>query len=173
MTMLESIKEETRFTAARLPVLLLVLTLAGALGRAVWSLPRDGSGLAEPALAQLPNSGVTNPVTAAVLNYRGYDTLLEIAVLLLAVLGVWSLAQAERAADSPPASPVFRSFIRLVVPLMILLAGYLLWIGAFAPGGAFQGGAVLAAALVLLHLGGISWPRRPCGWRCREHSRES
>ena len=79
----------------------LVLTLAGALGRVVWSLPRDGSGLAEPALAQLPNSGVTNPVTAAVLNYRGYDTLLEIAVPLMILLaatcfGLAPLRPAER-----------------------------------------------------------------------------
>lgn len=154
----ESIHDETRFTAARLLTLLFVLAITGALGWAVWSMPRDGAGLTEPSLAQLPNSGVTNPVTAAVLNYRGYDTLLEIAVLLLAVLGVWSVAQAEHSADAPPASPVLVSFIRLAVPLMILVAGYLLWIGAFAPGGAFQGGAVLAAALVLLRLAGISLP---------------
>ena len=53
------------------------------------------------ALAQLPNSGVTNPVTAAVLNYRGYDTLLEIAVPLMILLaatcfGLAPLRPAER-----------------------------------------------------------------------------
>ncbi len=36
-------------------------------------------------------SGVTNPVTAVLLNYRSYDTLLELGVLLLAVVAVWSL----------------------------------------------------------------------------------
>jgi multisubunit Na+/H+ antiporter MnhB subunit len=38
---------------------------------------------------------------------------------------------------------------------MILMAGYLLWAGAHRPGGAFQAGAVLAGAGVLLHLAGL------------------
>jgi multisubunit Na+/H+ antiporter MnhB subunit len=38
------------------------------------------------------------------------------------------------------------------VPLLVIIAAYLLWLGAFAPGGAFQAGAVLAAAGVLLLL---------------------
>jgi len=38
---------------------------------------------------------------------------------------------------------------------LIITAGYLLWVGAHAPGGAFQAGAVLAAAAVLLRLGGF------------------
>ena len=146
------ITDDTRLTPLRLMIMLLVLALAGALGWAVCSLPENSSGLAAAALVQLPNSGVVNPVTAAVLNYRGYDTLLEIAVLLLAVIGVWSLAKAEPPAQFEPASPVLLSFLRIVVPLMILIAGYLLWIGSFAPGGAFQGGAVLAGVLVLLRL---------------------
>lgn len=38
--------------------------------------------------------------------------------------------------------------------MLVVAAGYLLWIGAFAPGGAFQGGALLGGALVLGLLGG-------------------
>jgi multisubunit Na+/H+ antiporter MnhB subunit len=34
------------------------------------------------------------------------------------------------------------------------MAGYLLWVGAHAPGGAFQAGATLAAAGVVLRLAG-------------------
>lgn len=148
----DHIADDTRPTPLRLMLMLIVLTLAGALGWAVYSLQESSSGLAVTALAQLPNSGVRNPVTAAILNYRGYDTLLEIAVLLLAVIGVWSLARAEHPVVFEPASPVLLSFLRIVLPLMILIAGYLLWIGSFAPGGAFQGGAVLAAVFVLLRL---------------------
>lgn len=159
MTPPESSQDKTGFTSAKLAALLFVLAIAGALGWAVWSLPHNGAGLSQQALAQLPNSGVTNPVTAAVLNYRGYDTLLEIAVLLIAVLSVWSIARSENATGEPPAGPVLLAFIQFAVPLMILVAGYLLWIGAFAPGGAFQGGAVLAAALVLLRLAGVASPR--------------
>lgn len=41
-----------------------------------------------------------------------------------------------------------------VVPLLILAAGYLLWAGGHAPGGAFQAGALLGAAGVVLRLSG-------------------
>ena len=46
---------------------------------------------------------------------------------------------------------------------MVVVAVYLLWAGAFRPGGAFQAGAVLAAAAVLLHLVGLlpGWRRPP------------
>ena len=42
---------------------------------------------------------------------------------------------------------------------MVMAAGYLLWAGAFRPGGAFQAAAVLAGAGVLLRLAGVqpSW----------------
>jgi len=108
--------------------------------------------LAERALAALPESGVTNPVTAVLLNYRGYDTLLELAVLLAAFLGVWALGEAPR--GFAPAGPALRGMIAAVVPLALTVGGYLLWVGGHAPGGAFQAGAVLAAGGVLLHLGG-------------------
>lgn len=52
---------------------------------------------------------------------------------------------------------------RLLVPLMLLTSGYLLWAGEHAPGGAFQAGAVLGAAGVLLALSGYTRP----GWVTR------
>ena len=47
------------------------------------------------------------------------------------------------------------NLVRWLVPLLILTSGYLLWAGAHAPGGAFQAGAMLAACVVLLRLGGF------------------
>jgi len=110
--------------------------------------------------ARLAESGVSHPVTAVLLNYRGYDTLLEVAVLLLAVVGI--LAGGGEAGTTAPkvAHPVLRTPARLAAPLMVVAAVYLLWAGAFRPGGAFQAGAVLAAAAVLLHLVGLI-----AGWR--------
>ena len=46
------------------------------------------------------------------------------------------------------------ALLRWLLPLLIVTAGYLLWVGAHAPGGAFQAGSLLAAAAVLLRLGG-------------------
>jgi len=138
-------------TPARAGIALVCLGLAGLLVASVLALPASWSGLTGVALEQLDRSGVSNPVTATLLNYRGYDTLLEIGVLLLAVLGVWIL-DAEPALPAEPAGPMLGLLLRVVLPLAVVAAGYLLWVGAHAPGGAFQGAALLAAGGVLWHL---------------------
>lgn len=131
------------------------LALAAALGWTAWLLPAAPAGLTEEALANAPRSGVTNPVTAVLLNYRGYDTLLEIAVLLLATIGVWSLRRGERPESDLGGRPVLLPTLRLLLPVLVLAAGHLLWVGAFAPGGAFQAGALLGGAAVLALVGGL------------------
>jgi len=134
-----------------LVVLMSFLTVG--LGYAVLSLPAQTPGLSEYVAEHIETSGVSNPVTAVLLNFRGYDTLLEMGVLLLALLGVWSVSRVPEQSEAPP-GPVLDMLSRLLVPLLILVAGYLLWVGAHAPGGAFQAGAVLGAAGVLLLLAG-------------------
>lgn len=131
------------------------LALAAALAWAAWLLPAAPAGLTEESLANLPRSGVTNPVTAVLLNYRAYDTLLEIAVLLVATVGVWSLRRGDRPDSDLGGRPVVLPTLRQILPVLVLAAGYLLWVGAFAPGGAFQGGALLGGAAVLAMLGGL------------------
>ena len=123
---------------------------------ALLSLAAAPQGLTQPALGELPRSGVTNPVTAVLLNYRGYDTLLEVGVLLLAIVGVWSLRRGGVGSVNLEGRPLLLSLLRLALPVLVLGAGYLLWIGSFAPGGAFQGGALLGGALVLVLLGGLA-----------------
>lgn len=119
------------------------------LSAALLSLPAFSPGLAEASVDELPRSGVSNAVTAVLLNYRGYDTLLEVGVLLLAVIGVWSL----RVCDTPQVEAESRilllPLLRLVLPVLILVGAYFLWIGSTLPGGAFQGGAMIGGALVL------------------------
>ncbi|SDT25662.1 multisubunit sodium/proton antiporter, MrpB subunit [Halopseudomonas xinjiangensis] len=118
-----------------------------------------------PALTRyhLPASGVDHPVTAVLLNYRVWDTLLELVVLLLALLGVRQLRPSGEA--FPTAWPVLLAWARLLAPLGIVVAGYLLWRGSHAPGGAFQAGALLAACIVVLRLAGMlgpmDWARFP------------
>lgn len=136
------------------PLLILLLSILAAwLCYAVVTLNSSPPGLARLVSANLDASGVSNPVTAVLINFRGYDTLLEMGVLLLALLGVWSLGAIPEYRESTP-GPVLETLSRLLLPLMILVAGYLLWVGAQAPGGAFQAGSVLAAAAVLLLLSG-------------------
>lgn len=110
--------------------------------------------------AALPDSGVGNPVTAVLLNFRGYDTLLEIAVLFAAMLAVIPLTTAT--ADLPRAAsvgPVLTAFTRVMIPAALLVAVYVLWAGTKSPGGAFQAAALLAAAGVLQIVCG--WPAPP------------
>lgn len=140
----------------RVIIALLVTGLGVGLAYVVLSLPSNAVGLSQAVNLHLGQSGVTNPVTAVLLNFRGYDTLLEMVVLLLALLGVWALGGAAQFHEHAP-GPVLDTLARLLAPLLILVAAYLLWVGAHAPGGAFQAGSVLGAAGVLLLLAG----RRP------------
>lgn len=141
---------------------LLVLGVLGALGLtlawAMLALPPPALRVGAQVAARLGASGVRHPVTAVLLNFRGYDTLLEVAVLLLALLGVLAVSHPAPAsglrARVAPQAPL-ESLARLVAPLMVLMAGYLLWAGSHQPGGAFQAGAVLAAMAVLLYLAGL------------------
>ena len=131
----------------------LLLALAVGLGYTVLSLPDHAEGLQTMVNDKMAVSGVSNPVTAVLLNFRGYDTLLEMVVLLLALLGVWSVGGTALRSQAAP-GPVLDTLARLLVPVLLLVAAYLLWIGAHAPGGAFQAGSVLGAAGVLLLLAG-------------------
>lgn len=143
----------------RISLIALVLTLAlafvAALASAMLELGPVAVDLRAPVAAHLAESGVTHPVTAVLLNYRGYDTLLEIAVLLLALLAILGVVDEAPASPARGSHPVLQALARLAAPLMIVVAVYLLWAGAFRPGGAFQAGAVLAATAVLLHLVGL------------------
>jgi multisubunit Na+/H+ antiporter MnhB subunit len=112
--------------------------------------------LVAPVAANMGASGVEHPVTAVLLNFRAYDTLMELVVLLAAVVVVWSLERGIAGARQgvPALGPVYTGFARVAMPTMILAGAYLVWIGAIAPGGAFQGGAVLAGVAILLILAG-------------------
>jgi multisubunit Na+/H+ antiporter MnhB subunit len=136
---------------------LAVVTVAALLVYVVLSLPPIAPGLTKQVAAQMGQSGVSNPVTAVLLNFRGYDTLLEMVVLLVALLGVWALGDATHYHETKPGA-VLDTLARVLTPVLILVAAYLLWVGAHAPGGAFQAGSVLGAAGVLLVL---------TGWRPR------
>jgi multisubunit Na+/H+ antiporter MnhB subunit len=131
----------------------LLLAAAGAgAGFALLADPQ-APGLTAAVEAELARSGAENPVTAVLLNFRGYDTLLEIAVLTATLVGVWTLGTAPRIREPRP-SPVLLGFGSILLPLAPVICAYLLWAGATRPGGAFQAGAVLAAAGVLYILTG-------------------
>ena len=142
----------------------LCATVAAALAAVVLLLPDPAPTLAPQALASLPATGLGNPVNGVLMAYRALDTLLEKVVLVLALIGVWSLA-ADGAWGGIPGQgqPARRDdalvfLARLLPPVGIVVGVYLLWAGADEPGGAFQGGALLAAMWLLAMMAGLAAP---------------
>lgn len=115
--------------------------------------------------SRLDEAGASHAVTAVLLDFRSYDTLLEVAVLLVAVVVAMALREAQP--DGPDrmglATPLLRAVMGWLLPIVLLVAAYLLWAGSSRPGGAFQAGSVLAASGVLLRLAGVkfNWLERP------------
>jgi len=139
---------------------LCALVTAG-LAIAVLSPPEVVPTLAPVAMENLPQSGLGNPVAGVLFVYRALDTLLEKVVLILALLGVWSLAPdgiwggtpGLRIYSQPSSTLTFLA--QLLPPVGIVVAVYMCWVGAKEPGGAFQGGTVLAAMWLLVMIAGL------------------
>lgn len=123
-----------------------------------------GETLGALAMAELDRAGATNPVTAVLLSYRGWDTLLETVVLGVALIAVWALggdaAWGGRPARRQQVRPagVLATFGRFLPPVGFVVGIYVVWTGASAPGGAFQGGTVLAAVWLLTLMAALTEP---------------
>jgi multisubunit Na+/H+ antiporter MnhB subunit len=146
-----------RVTAAILSVL-----TAAALAGAVLLLPDPAPTLAPKAVANASATGLANPVTNVLMAFRAMDTMLEKVVLLLAIIGVWSLAPDDAWGGHPgprhQADPlgVLVFLARLLPPIGIVVGIYIFWTGANHPGGAFQGGAILASMWLLAIMAGLT-----------------
>jgi len=136
---------------------LATLAITAALAFAVIERPTPAENLPQRVAQHIDSAGAAHPITAVLLDFRSYDTLLEVAVLLVAV--VVALALREAQPDGPDRmgldNPLLRAVMSWLLPIMLLVSAYLLWAGSTRPGGAFQAGAVLAAAGVLLRLTGV------------------
>ncbi len=136
--------------------------IAGLLAVAVLYLPDPAPTLAPKAAANAGATGMGNAVTNVLMAFRAMDTMLEKAVLLVALAGVWSLARDRLWGGRPgpryqtkPGDPL--TFLAQMLPPFGIVAGiYMLWVGADAPGGAFQGGAIIAAMWLLVMIAGLA-----------------
>jgi multisubunit Na+/H+ antiporter MnhB subunit len=146
-----------RWSAAALSI-----AVTAAIGYAVLSLPVPAPTLAPAAAGHIDTTGLGNPITAVLLAYRAIDTLLEAVVVVFALIGVWSLAPDRAWGGRPgpqyPPDPgggvAFAA--RVLVPLGMIMAVYLLWVGADAPGGKFQAATILAAMGQLAIMAGFA-----------------
>jgi multisubunit Na+/H+ antiporter MnhB subunit len=140
----------------RLAAMTLCLAVAAGLAVVALALPDPGPTLAPEAARHLAETGLGNPITGVLMAYRAFDTMLEKVVLVLAVIGVWSLAPdrawggvaGPRALARPDGPLAFLA--QLLPPIGIVVGIHIVWVGANEPGGAFQGGALLAAMALIV-----------------------
>jgi multisubunit Na+/H+ antiporter MnhB subunit len=139
----------------RLTAVVVCAVVSAGLAAFVLLLPESAPTLAPQVAANLAATGLHNPVTAVLMAYRAIDTLLEVVVLLLALVGMWSLAPDHLwgglpgRRDAPDPDGVLTFAAQLLVPVGILVAIHIFWVGSVAPGGEFQGATVLAAMWTL------------------------
>jgi multisubunit Na+/H+ antiporter MnhB subunit len=158
---------EPEFTLKLLTGALAAL-VACALGAAILMLPDPPPSLAPEAAAAAdgPGAGLGNPITAVLMSYRSFDTMLEKIVLILAVVGVWSVAPDKAWGGAPaplrrpkPYAPMV-FLAQILAPVGVLIGVHIFWTGANAPGGAFQGGALLAAMWMITMMARLVEPPR-------------
>lgn len=109
------------------------------------------------------DTGSKNLVTAIYLDYRLFDSLFEAGILLVAVSGVLWISQhnikeknATFMMDKQKTPELFITFGRLLYPVMLLFGLYIILNGHLSPGGGFQGGAIVATAILILYYIDIS-----------------
>jgi multicomponent Na+:H+ antiporter subunit B len=115
----------------------------------------------------VPQRKATDAVGVTTFDYRGIDTLGEEFILLVSVVGVMALLRAhreesdesraraqelERIRKAPVPSESLTLLGETLAPIVLVLGIYVVAHGHLTPGGGFQGGVILAAALLVLYL---------------------
>lgn len=91
-----------------------------------------------------------NLVTAVVVTYRGLDTLGEVTVLFLtAAIIAFFCGNLSEERTLRLNSEIFKTAASILFPIILMLGVYIFINGHLTPGGGFQGGAVIASAVIL------------------------
>jgi len=135
------------------------------------------------AMASLPQGHGRNMVNVILVDFRGFDTLGEVAVLTMAALGVLialdrsrpplgdpSLMPSQSAPRDPFAEQVpvlLRMIASALLPLAALMTVFVLLRGHDLPGGGFAAGMLTAVMLVVQALAGRAGALRPARFDLR------
>lgn len=98
-----------------------------------------------------------NVVTTMIADYRSFDTLGETVVVFTAGLACFLLlcpapARGIPAIGRPKDSLIADVVTRIMVPVIQVFALYVVFHGHYSPGGGFQGGALIAASVLLARI---------------------
>lgn len=146
-----------------------VLLMIFAVGTMLWDFA--GSYESKKSLAEVSRHyvekgpqelGAANVVTSVVVTYRGLDTLGEVTILFAAagVVGLLLLLNKNENDKRREGSELLQTGTALLFPLIILFGVYVFINGHLTPGGGFQGGAIIASAVVLFAL---TYPNKNVG----------
>jgi multisubunit Na+/H+ antiporter MnhB subunit len=155
-------RAETPGRASRLLAAVLAGSVTAALTLVVLTLPDPAPTLAPQVAEHIASTGLGNAVTAVLLSFRAIDTLLEAVVLVFALVAVWTLTPDDLWGGRPgprydlDENGMLAYLARLLPPLGIVVAVYVLWVGADLPGGKFQAGTLLAAMWLLAIMAGLT-----------------
>jgi multisubunit Na+/H+ antiporter MnhB subunit len=155
-------RAERRGPGQRTLAALLAAAVSAVLVACVLALPETAPSLAPQVAGNMAATGVGNPITGVLLAFRALDTLLEAIVLVIALIGVWSLAPENCWGGRPGlrhhADPngVLAYLARVLPPIGIVVGIYLFWAGADHPGGKFQAATILAAMWMLVQMAGLA-----------------
>lgn len=107
-------------------------------------------------------TGATNAVAGIYLNYRVFDTLFEALMLMVSVMEVINVSWANRHEDQYQFEPddmnrennseIVVRMVGIIYPFVVLIGLYVILNGHVSPGGGFQGGSILATALISRYL---------------------
>lgn len=135
------------------PILFIILGICAAcLIYASFDLPIVNPNIHNEYLKKMPQDiGIASLVTSILASYRGYDTFLETLVVLVGCLAIYLLKneQVVKKFYNIESDKIAQTITKIIFPLILMFALYILWHGEVSPGGGFQAGAVMANGFII------------------------
>jgi multicomponent Na+:H+ antiporter subunit A len=152
---------QAQLPPASLPRKVFVSAAAGAFAFVVaWgalSQPPAGTSVAEDLIRLTPDAHAKNVVTATLADFRGLDTLGEVTVVVLVLIGVGTLigsspAEETKGFGQPAARGVTRGIARMLYLPTFVLAAAILVKGFVQTGDGFSAGMIAALGVALRYM---------------------
>jgi len=136
---------------ANIFALILCLTLAICLMYAGFDLPIFGE--KKDSIQYIDSTvndiGIPSLVTAILASYRGYDTLFETIVIVIAGMSVLMISNVKPSNIKDKPDLLNLTTTRFMISFILLFAFYLQFHSEISPGGGFQAGSIIALALIV------------------------